>query len=419
MSHFNLESHVKREKSGKMGILEKGGKPCRKIKRRIVIRRVRLQRLLRIALAGAKLMTRNRRKGSMTNTSRCLINEDKRKGGRRMRETPLSQIPGPLSLHSRWRRGLAARVCILVLAAASLSGCMINTLQERLIYHPRPYGVDYQYFKQASFFQEIPYQTREGRQVALYVAPKDPAVRQPERLWVFFGGNMSLALFWKGLVERAPDRRAGFLLFDYPGYGNCQGHSSPASILESARAGMTALAGHLRINPQQLYRHLNIFGYSLGTAAALQLAAKIPEERVLLVAPFSSMWAMARRQVGWPFYLFLTHRFDNQARLKELAARAGRPQVVITHGDHDDVVPVQMSRDMAHQFDGWVEYQEVPGANHLQIVQEAETLVDLAMLQDMGYSAAGRSPGPWRSNPPASDAEHASGGAPPPVEGRL
>src|SRR5690606_8547888 len=86
---------------------------------------------------------------------------------------------------------------------------------------------------------------------------------------------------------------------------------------------------------------LGVVGHSLGAAAALQFAAEHPVDRVVVVAPFTSTMDMARRMVGPIFAHLLHHRFDNRARLRELAARETPPRVLLLHGDNDPVIPVE------------------------------------------------------------------------------
>jgi pimeloyl-ACP methyl ester carboxylesterase len=241
---------------------------------------------------------------------------------------------------------------------------VLYSLQDSMIYHPKRYATGFRISRKWPVPSEIQYRTSQGQQTAFYVPPKGGKGQLPQRMWIMFNGNGSLALHWRQSLEQDPDPQAGFLLVEYPGYGLCEGRPSPETILESSQKAMTALAGHLHADRQKLYRHLNLLGFSLGTAAALQLAVNVDAERVVLVSPFTSMAEMARLVVGWPLCLLLAHRFDNQARLAELAKRSSPPEVIILHGDRDGTVPVEMSRHLARLFHGWIQYHELPGKGH-------------------------------------------------------
>jgi uncharacterized protein len=233
--------------------------------------------------------------------------------------------------------------------------------QHSLIYFPRPY--DAFAVQAAGSAQEIHYTTGEGKQCAFYFPPPSGI---PARVWICFGGNGSLALDWTGFIQSIPDRNSAFLLIDYPGYGKCEGKASPASIRESGNTAAAALESRLGQKVEW-----NVLGHSLGSAAGLQFAAGRPVERVILVAPFTSMQEMARRTVGWPLSLLLLHQFDNRARLAELAARSDPPEVIIFHGSLDDVIPAAMGSRLAQEFPGMIRFHAVPGAGHNDVLSEA------------------------------------------------
>lgn len=263
-------------------------------------------------------------------------------------------------------RSVIRMVIGVILGLILLFVPLLYFFQGRLIYFPRGYGIRMELIRPGDA-EVLRYQTACGRQIAFYVRPRGGAAL-PRTVWVAFNGNASLALDLLDVYEKVADPEAGFLLLDYPGYGECEGSPSPQTILESSEGALAALAGHLNTDPKQLYAHLNIFGYSIGTAAALQLAAHHEVEKLVLVSPFTTMMAMARRQMGWPVCLLLRHRFDNRSRLLELAQRPARPKVTIFHGTADPLIPIAMSRELAALVPGWIDFHEVPGGDHASVI---------------------------------------------------
>ena len=265
---------------------------------------------------------------------------------------------------------MISRLKRLVLAvAAGLLGCVscisiyLYLFQERMIYHPRPYTQ----LQASAGLEALDFKTSQGKQTAFYLAAHNGVA--PAEIWILFAGNASLALDWRVLVEcfNAPDK--AFLLVEYPGYGCSEGDPSPETILESSRAAVRALAAYLNIDLAQL--RLNVVGHSLGAAAALQFSSKEPVERVILVAPFTSMHAMAERLVGFPLSLLLKHDFDNQARMAELARRAHPPRVTIIHGTEDPLIPLEMGRELAMSYPQFTSFHPVEGAGHDSILFDA------------------------------------------------
>ena len=91
-----------------------------------------------------------------------------------------------------------------------------------------------------------------------------------------------------------------------------------------------------------------LWGQSLGTGIAAEMARRGRGSRLVLVAPFASTVAMARRVVPFlPASLVMADRFDTLAKAPDISA----PTLVV-HGDIDDVIPFEqgelVSRTLPH-----------------------------------------------------------------------
>jgi pimeloyl-ACP methyl ester carboxylesterase len=266
------------------------------------------------------------------------------------------------------------KIIILILLAVVLVVVLIQG-QHRMIYYPRPYGDDPPLPEHG---HALKYATSQGRQLAFYLPPAGEG-KVPARLWLMCAGNASLALDWLELLEDFPDPAAGFLLLDYPGYGDSQGRPGPASIMESAEAALSALAIHLETNRADLDSRLMVMGHSLGAAAVLLYAGRHPVGRIVLVSPFTSLKDMAARLVSPLLAWTLSHDYDNRARLKEILTRQPVPPITIIHGDHDQVVPVDMGRQLA-SLSRLIDYQEVAQGDHNYILVTAKDEIIQAMV---------------------------------------
>jgi pimeloyl-ACP methyl ester carboxylesterase len=250
-------------------------------------------------------------------------------------------------------------------------------LQGYLIYHPRPYA-PVVLAALPPHLVEIAYDTAQGSQVAFYLPPHDSPTHAPEALWVLFHGNGSLALEWLEHLPRGLKTHTGFLLIDYPGYGKCTGRSSRDAIIASFEAALQTLQQRHPAVRLAVERSLNVLGYSLGAAAALELATRYPTQHIVLLAPFTSMHDIASHLVVWPITALLRERFDNLQALTTLAQRSVPPSVTIVHGDADEVVPVVMGRALAQSFPAMITYHELPGVTH-SILERAAPLLAQAM----------------------------------------
>jgi pimeloyl-ACP methyl ester carboxylesterase len=247
-------------------------------------------------------------------------------------------------------------------------------LQGYLIYHPRPYA-PVVLAALPQHLVEIAYDTAQGPQVAFYLPPHGNPTHAPEALWVLFHGNGSLALEWLEHLSPGLKTHRGFLLIDYPGYGKCAGRSSRHAIIASFEAALHTLQQRYPAVSTTIERSLNVLGYSLGAAAALELATRYPTQHIVLLAPFTSMHDIASHIVVWPITALLRERFDNLQALMTLAQRPVPPAVTIIHGEADEVVPVTMGRTLARTFATMITYHELPGGTHSILGRAAPLLV--------------------------------------------
>ena len=240
---------------------------------------------------------------------------------------------------------------------------MLALFQHKLIYHPRFYPTGYQPWKTSSL-ELLRYQTAEGSQTAYYLPPENNSV---QRVWVLFGGNAGLALDWLGLLAQLSSAGVGFLLIDYPGYGACEGSASPETIRLSTREAVQAWKREFGLESQPSWATL---GHSLGAAAALQFAEDHPVGRIVLLAPFTSLADMVRHLFGGWLVPLLRHPFENRKPLQMVLERNPTPVILIAHGDRDEVVPVEMGRELAALNPKQIEYLEVPDTGHNDILSK-------------------------------------------------
>jgi pimeloyl-ACP methyl ester carboxylesterase len=182
--------------------------------------------------------------------------------------------------------------------------------------------------------------------------------RPPEgaRLVAYFHGNGELADDNVPLALDLEQRGLGALLVEYRGFGASAGAAPPsedglyldaeAALDEAARRG---------IGPDRVA----LWGTSLGTGVAAEMARRERGSALVLVSPFTSLPDVASSVAWWlPVSLLLPDRFDTLAK-----AGAIRVPAVVAHGDRDELVPFAMGRAVAGAIDG-ARFVPVVGAMH-------------------------------------------------------
>ncbi len=244
--------------------------------------------------------------------------------------------------------------------------------QHSMIYHPRAYSPNY---ARLSGFDglEIKYRISAGDQTAFYIPARSA---RPQRVWLAFCGNGSLALDWTNLFQHYPRDDEAFLLVDYPGYGKSAGSATIGNTRESAEAALEKLSSQLGIERSQL--RLCVIGHSLGAAAALDFAERHPVERIVVIAPFTTLREEAARVVGGPLSHLLTENYDNRSALKKILANNPATRVTVFHGYNDDVIPERMSEELRREFPA-IKFFPVAGADHVTVLEIARDLIIASM----------------------------------------
>ncbi|NNE92174.1 MAG: alpha/beta hydrolase [Verrucomicrobiales bacterium] len=264
---------------------------------------------------------------------------------------------------SRLRRSFLRMT--LILTSLFLCGCGLLYLgQDRLIFFPRQYGPDAKQVQDR--YEVLEFDSSQGRQRAFY---RGPSGKLPEKIWVMTGGNASLALGWDWLVDPAAKIQSdfGFLLIEYPGYGEAEGQPGRKTIAKTVDGAISALTAHLELPEDKVIDRISFIGHSLGAAVAFETASRLNRGEVIALSPFTSMKDMARRTIGKPLSNLARHRWDNRARVAEVAELPGA-QITIFHGDSDTVIPAFMGRELGEIGGEVVEFREVKNAHHNNIV---------------------------------------------------
>ncbi|MCX7624846.1 MAG: alpha/beta hydrolase [Candidatus Sumerlaeaceae bacterium] len=269
------------------------------------------------------------------------------------------------------------RIVGVVAICVGVYALLLFFFQRRLIYYPRSYEVAPEALLRQHLAEGkariLSFEIGGMRQYAYYIGSLDPPTTKS--LCVIVGGNATLALDLLDYGEVLLSCAHGVLLVDYPGYGQSEGQPSRTAISLTVRKAFEELALVLGRAPDALAPSSALMGISLGCAAVLELAQHYSFKTIVLLAPFTSLMEMARKVVGWPLCYLLRDRFDNRLALSRILSQNPLPELFVFHGDADNVVPVTMSQQLAREFPSLVRYNEIPGADHVTIIDLAFPLV--------------------------------------------
>ena len=178
-------------------------------------------------------------------------------------------------------------------------------------------------------------------------------------LVLYFGGNaeeVSWMLEEIGDPARGSTPGAGWLLVDYRCYGASEGAPSEAALVADALAWYDHAAKLAGVDAKRVFA----FGRSLGSGVAVQLAAARPLAGVVLVTPFDSLVAVAKRYYWFlPVDWMLKHRFESIL----LAPRLALPLLCLS-ATRDEVIPPEHARRLYDAWAGPKRWVDLAGASH-------------------------------------------------------
>ncbi|MBA2660902.1 MAG: alpha/beta hydrolase [Bradymonadaceae bacterium] len=211
---------------------------------------------------------------------------------------------------------------------------VITLLQSKLIFVPERLPADYA-FALADHEEEHFFETVDGERLnAIWSrAPGDSRATV-----LYFHGNAGSLRTWKEVASDFTALGLDTFIIDYRGYGKSSGRLSEAGLYHDAQAAWDYL-----LAKGLLPADIVIYGRSIGTGVASELAANVDAARALILeSPFTSLVALAKELN--PFLLpglLLRFRFDNATKLP----RAQMP-ILLVHGARDGLIPASHSHKL-------------------------------------------------------------------------
>ena len=155
---------------------------------------------------------------------------------------------------------------------------------------------------------------------------------------LYFHGNAGNLAGWGHLAPTFTQRGYNVLLVDYRGFGKSEGSiSNERQLINDASSFYRALADSIG------EENIVLYGRSLGSGIATQVAAANSPAKLLLETPYYSMEYVAGQHMSWaPVGLVLKYKLKTNEHLPKVQC-----PVFAIHGTSDEVIPVNNAELLA------------------------------------------------------------------------
>jgi dipeptidyl aminopeptidase/acylaminoacyl peptidase len=251
------------------------------------------------------------------------------------------KVAGFAGLASMLWLGLAAAI------AASQRRLVFNPTVKREVARPRSSG---------HRTRPIVLRAADGTKLSGWLMT--PTVVGPHPGVVYFGGR-SEEVSWVARDAGKLFPGMAVLAVNYRGYGDSQGDPAEQHMVEDGRMLFDWLAERGHVDPKRIA----IVGRSLGSGVAVQVANERPAHSVVLITPYDSILAIAKRRFRTlPIEYVLRHRFESIKYASALTA----PTYVLRAAS-DDIIPHSHTDLLVAKLGKLHKDEIVPDSDHLNI----------------------------------------------------
>ncbi len=253
---------------------------------------------------------------------------------------------------------------ILSITFYSLLLLGLYLFQEKLLFPGTKLDKDYQ-FSFTLPFEEITIPVEGAELNALHFKQPDP-----QGLVFFLHGNAGNLEEWTIGVDFYEKVNYDLFIFDYRGYGKSTGKiTSQKQLMEDVNTAWQSIA------PMYKEKPIAIYGRSLGSALATELATTVESDLLVLVSPFSSMIDIAKEQYPFVPSALLRYPF----RTDKIINNVNSP-IAIIHGDKDDFIDISHSYSLQSTLTKPSAVTVINGASHSDIHEYPQYLDAFATL---------------------------------------
>ena len=196
---------------------------------------------------------------------------------------------------------------------------------------------------------------RPPHQLLWIMRARDESDAKP---WVIFlHGNGATVASRMNILHYEKLRSLGLNVIapEYRGFGGLDGVPTESGVNHDARASYDYLRERLHADP----RRIIIYGWSLGSAIAVDLASHVDEAAVVLEGAPASLVAIGERRYPYfPIRLLIRNPFESIRKIDKV----GSP-LLFLHSTADEIIPIEEGRRLFEAAPQPKQFVEVTGGH--------------------------------------------------------
>jgi fermentation-respiration switch protein FrsA (DUF1100 family) len=237
-------------------------------------------------------------------------------------------------------------VAVLAMGVSTASCLALYVFQRRFLYFPDP--AHYTPLQAGlAGVEEIGLATPDGEKLVAWYKPAPV----PSPVLLYFHGNGGGLYLRRDRIEALAGAGFGVFMLGYRGYSGSTGLPTEKALVADGLLTYDYLTSQ-GVAPSRIV----LYGESLGTGIATQVASQRQTSAVILEAPYGSVASEAKAHFGiFPIDWLLLDRFDSMAHIGRINA-----PLLILHGSQDSVIPASSSHalfDAAKEPKEYVEFR--------------------------------------------------------------
>lgn len=252
---------------------------------------------------------------------------------------------------------------VLILIYVSFCG-LYFFFQKSLIFYPQKLSDQYKFHFQ-NLKEEVYLEAEDGARIHGLLFETNSS----RGVILYFHGNAGSLAGWGYIAEELLPLGYDLFIIDYRTYGKSRGKLTQRSLFSDAQ-----LAYNYLLKSYQK-ENIIIYGRSIGTGVAIDLASNKNPAKLILESPFYSLVDVARYHVPWiPHNLILKFPMRTDKKIKNIEC-----PILIIHGTEDHIVPLKSSQKLSQKINKeQLTYVSIEGGEHnnLSLFPEYQKALD-------------------------------------------